>query len=129
MLGEDCGRAALLAGAIAGDASAGFGLDDAGRMACKRGQIRRGAGISQRIRVCRRYCLGAVGALPGESTDLCVTLGGVRSLRHALHAMVLAVSAAARRQTGLSIDPQSEEGRDERKAKSSQQQDGEESAQ
>jgi hypothetical protein len=43
--------------------------------------------------------------------------------------MMLAVSPAARRQTSLIIQPHREEWGDERKAKSSQQQDGQKSTQ
>ncbi len=78
--------------------------------------------------MCSRYCLRAIGALLAGSADPHIKRGDVRPLRHARHAMVLAVSAAARWQTSVSIRRQREEWGDERKAKNSQQQNGEELA-
>jgi hypothetical protein len=113
-----------LAGAILRDAAARFGLDDTGRMTRQRNQMRRGARMFQRIRVCSRYRLRAMGTLLGGSADLHITRSHLRPLRHIRHAMMLAASSAARWQTSLSVRSHRDEWGDEREAKNSQQQDG-----
>ena len=128
-LAEDCGRTAFLAGAILRDATARFRLSDTSRMTRQRNQIHGGARIDQRIRVCSRHCLRAMGTRLDGSDTLGIMRGHLRPLRHVRHAVMLAVSPAARRQTSLCIQPHRKEWGDERKANSSQQQDGQKSTQ
>ena len=114
-----------MVGAILRDAAAGFGLGDTSRMTRQRNQSRCGGRIYQQVRVCSRYCLRAMGTFLDGSADLYIKRGHLRPLRHARHAMMLAVSPTARWQASLSIRPQHEQRGDERKAKNSQQQNGE----
>lgn len=125
--GERGGRAALLAGTVAGNAELRFRLYGHSRMgnqACINGLPCRGEkGISVNHRNC---CCGAIRALLGRCAELWITTRQLAALRHAHHAVVFSITTAARRQVCLAPGSQCKERLDKRQAEKSQQRNGEE---
>ena len=118
-----------MARVIAGDAELRFRLCGNRRMRNQGCENSLRNGWHKRIAMNYRNSSRAIRAFLGRGLELRITAGKLSALRHAHHAMMFSVSAAARRQVRLALAGHRQERLDKRQAQKGQQRDGEKSPQ